>query len=438
MTRELDFSIATWLPGSSPIATDRETLASLSILAGSPRMPVTEVEDQAAHTMRRHINVPAYSVAQWLLMNFWRLRWEPARPTLSPDWLESHSMAGISGDHAWPPLEFASDGEFMQLRLQAEPTSDVAAVRYVRDVKTDIPAADFESAVIDFVGEVEARIAAVLPGQRELAELREELEAERRDPALAATCKLQALAGIDPGSAPPDWLSAVEKLAAEVGETATDELLAVSPAIPGGLSALESAVAAMRDATTTVRLDWATLRPPTPRASEPPWSRGERTAADLRARLGIEPGPISSALLEQLLEARLPLPKSANLDSPELSGAYRNGQAGGRTALLVPTAYPKNQRFYLARLIAATLHASPDQHVLPVSKAGTALQKLERAFAAEFLCPWRDLDAFTDERGTDDEGIAEAAAHFDVSELLVLSSLVNKGKVQRSRLVEGQ
>ncbi|MBN1609646.1 MAG: hypothetical protein JW940_23640, partial [Polyangiaceae bacterium] len=54
--------------------------------------------------MRRHINVPAYSVAQWLLVNFWRLRWEPARPALSPDWLESHSMAGISGDQAWPPV----------------------------------------------------------------------------------------------------------------------------------------------------------------------------------------------------------------------------------------------------------------------------------------------------------------------------------------------
>ena len=63
-------------------------------------------------------------------------------------------------------------------------------------------------------------------------------------------------------------------------------------------------------------------------------------------------------------------------------------------------------------LRGAALVSHADQHVLPGSNAGTALQKLERAFAQELLCPWRDLDEFTDEHGTDDEAIEAAADYF--------------------------
>jgi len=117
-----------------------------------------------------------------------------------------------------------------------------------------------------------------------------------------------------------------------------------------------------------------------------------------------------------------------------LRGGYRNGVHQGRTAVLVTTRREDNQRFYLARLIGAALSASADQHVLPVSDAATALQKLERSFAQELLCPWQDLDAFTDENGTDDDGIADAASHFAVSQRLVVTTLINKGKLPRSRL----
>ncbi len=74
------------------------------------------------------------------------------------------------------------------------------------------------------------------------------------------------------------------------------------------------------------------------------------------------------------------------------------------------------------------------ENLLPVTSAGTALQKVERAFAQELLCPWHELDAFTDDHGLDEEGIEEAAEHFAVSPRLVLTTLVNKKKVPRGRL----
>jgi hypothetical protein len=52
------------------------------------------------------------------------------------------------------------------------------------------------------------------------------------------------------------------------------------------------------------------------------------------------------------------------------------------------------------------------------------------------LCPWRDLDAYTDEHGTSDDAMADAADYFSVREKLILTTLVNKHKVPRSRLEE--
>src|SRR4051812_7590851 len=104
MSRALDFVVLDWLAGSGSAELEQETLASLCIRAGADQAIVTEVEDRAARSVRGHINVPAYSLARWLLVNFWRLRWEPSRAQASSEWLEAHSLAAVDGAHAWPAL----------------------------------------------------------------------------------------------------------------------------------------------------------------------------------------------------------------------------------------------------------------------------------------------------------------------------------------------
>ncbi len=84
--------------------------------------------------------------------------------------------------------------------------------------------------------------------------------------------------------------------------------------------------------------------------------------------------------------------------------------------------------------MGAALTLDAQEHVLPVSHVRTSLQKLERSFAQELLCPWEELDAFTNDHGIDDDGIADAAEHFAVSQLLVETTLVNNGKLPRDRL----
>lgn len=70
---------------------------------------------------------------------------------------------------------------------------------------------------------------------------------------------------------------------------------------------------------------------------------------------------------------------------------------------------------------------------MPVTRAKTARQKLQRAFAAELLCPSQALQDMLPQDPEDDD-VEGAARHFEVSPLLVRTSLVNKGLLPRDRL----
>lgn len=429
---DLVFDLA-WLPIAADDPRERATFASFTIVAGPDQIPITEVDDVLAQTVRRDIRVPIFPLAQWLVVNWWRLRWEPRTDATSPTWLRAHSLAAVSTDVPWPALHLTSDGAFIQLEARAERVRDVAAVRYLREVDLNVPADHFERAVDGFLAQLDARIASCIPGDRDLADLIAELRDERTDPTLARACKLQALAGFDPGVAPPAWLRRATALADEAGRATGDEVVAAMPTLRGGLSGAIDAIDAMKRSTIDVQLAWRDSGAAGP-IRELPWQRGRRLAAAFRAAHGGGDGPIPTAMLESWLDVRLPLPVSTTIADRALTGGYRNGVANGRTRVLVTTSRVDNQRFYLGRLIGAALVSSPDDHVLPVTNAATAFQKFERSFAQELLCPWAALDEYTNSHGTDDDGIAAAADHFAVSEHLVLAALVNNGKLGRNRL----
>jgi len=433
--RELNFGIDTYLGGNHGSAADRATLAALRITAGPEGIPITEVWDTIAQTVRPFINIPAHAVARWFVVNWWRLRWEPQLSRSTPEWRNAHSMAGISGDYAWPAIEFSSDGEFVQVQLAAESAPDVSAVRCLRDLTLDIPAQDFEDAVDDLVERVGSRLSAFGAVSSELQELCDELRAERRNPQTARACKLQALAGIDPGTVSPQWLEATLRLSERVGVDAADEIVASLPGVVGGLDAAERALDAMRSSTTSIQLDWIARETSRARGRELPWEKGVRLAGAFRQQHGLGAGPLGDETLGRILDVKMPLQKPTWDGAVSLLGGFRNGNADGRTSILVVNRRNDSQRFYLARLIASAHQTCADQHVLPVTGAYTAQQKFERSFAQELLCPWVDLKEFVAENGADEDGIATAAQQFGVSELLVQATLVNRKALPHGRLV---
>lgn len=222
----------------------------------------------------------------------------------------------------------------------------------------------------------------------------------------------------------------MKALEQSAGSVATDEILAV---LGRRAQAAEEAIAAMRDSSVTIKLPEATAVA-APRARELPWQRGARLARWLRGEWAVSAGPLSRDRLAELLDVALPLQRPSYPMRKVLRGGLRNGRNGERTAVLVTSAVETSQRFYLARLIGTALVSPPVERVLPVSDASTALQKFERSFAQEFLCPWEDLEAYLRQHGESDDDLADAAGHFGVSELVVRTALVNKGQLARDRL----
>ena len=78
-------------------------------------------------------------------------------------------------------------------------------------------------------------------------------------------------------------------------------------------------------------------------------------------------------------------------------------------------------------------HANGDR-LIPATEARTSRQQFQRAFAQEFLCPIEALQEKIQTDQPDEEDIAEAADHFGVSPLLVRTTLVNKGELDREVL----
>lgn len=431
---ELSFELDGWITSTYGDEEIRATMGSLRIVAGEGlAVSITEVEDTIGQTVRSHINVPLVSVGKWLLMNWWRLRWEgrPAKPTT--DWRMVHCLSGIGGDDAWPSLEFSSDGESIQLHMEAENRPDVSAIRYLRNIMLEVPAEKFEAAVERFVGVVETRLATLLPQYRVLSELRAELAEERKSPSIAKVCRWQALAGINPGEASEAWITAAQTLVEEAGPKAGDEIMSALPDLGGDPRSAADVIDTMKKSSTAVDLSWVGLATD-PIARELPWEKGARLAKEMRKQHHLGTGPLTSDTLSELLSAPVPL-RGQPMKKAPLSGGFRNGVINGRTKVIWPSPRLENQRFFLARMIGAALVLAPDEHIVPVTNRDSALQKVERSFAQEFLCPWAALDTFTDEHGMDDDALVDAAEHFQVSQLTVRSTLVNRGKISRERLL---
>lgn len=428
------FSIeVTGWPGSAIDVVDG-TFAELSITAGEPATVLTEVHDSLALTTRPTIRVPAIPLAEWLILHWWRLRWEPRRRArATPDWRRAHSMASLGEGIAWPPLEIASDGEFVQLTQTLELRSDVAAIRYIQQASNlEISAADFERGVDRFLDAVTSRISTIAPTYGDLAALRQELDEERRDPASAQKCRWQARAGIDPGDAPDDWTAKIERVALDAGDVATEEMLAaVGP--DADAAALERIVATLKRSTTIIDLGSVAPVARSDREQTKPWVRGTGAANAVRTQLGLGAGPVSNDRLADLLGVKLPV-VSASLAADCVAGGFRARDMLGRTHVAIHSQRPTNQRFAFARLIGLAAHLSAQEQVLPLSDATTAVQKYGRAFGQEFLIPWVELDAATDEDGTGADAIGAIADCYGVSEMLVTTTLVNRGKVDRTQL----
>lgn len=419
---------ANWVDGGDAAPEERACLAQLNILANN--LWLTEGYSTPDDKLMSPI-LSAYHLAEWLAWNWWRLRWEPQ--TSAAGWDFAHRMSSVGAGYVWPDITIFSDGHRTALIARPTPKREATAFRYIADHRVFLQSAHFETAVDVFLTTVLDRLDKKAVSGTNLAQLWDDLSGERASESAALRRRWEALLGFDPDDADDATLDQLASDTAEFGETAIEELAADRPQAGTVLIGDRVKDLARRCGTDGSPRDVVRLAPGggLPRAEDvPAWRLGAEAANRLREQLGFGDQMVSNATLASLAGVQ--------------SGCLTS-QAAGPIAFILDTApaesrvvlrskWETGRRFELARLLADRL--LPGSSILfPATRSYTYRQKMQRSFAAEFLCPIEALDDMLAGDYSEDRQ-QDAAQHFQVSERTITSLLVNHRRIDRDELVE--
>src|SRR3984893_5221110 len=303
---------AEWESLDSGSPEERACFAALSIQAHE--MWLTEGLDLLANSVRKAPRLSAYHLSEWIVWNWWRLRWEP-RSTIIRDWSSAHRLSTIGGGYIWPNITIFSDGE--RIALIAKPTEErpQTPFRYIADFAAIIQATEFESGTTAFIEQVLQRLDSEKLTGTNLETIWNGVLEERRTPELARVRKLEALLGQEPDESNPQILDRLIEDSKELSLAAIEEIAAdhgpdaavITAAELHELAATKGYDASPRDAVSL------TSRSGLPRAGQiPAWRHGAAAAQLLREQEGLIGKPISN---EQL--AKMAGTQAAVLDDPK-------------------------------------------------------------------------------------------------------------------------
>lgn len=166
------------------------------------------------------------------------------------------------------------------------------------------------------------------------------------------------------------------------------------------------------------------------------WQRATDAAKIARNAWSIEPGPVSNEALSEIVGMPAQaIEKQDIIPNIPMTAGFRDNRGLDVVKMIINKRSANGRRFAVARLMGDHLVTDESERLLPASDAATHRQKFQRAFAQEFLCPYQDLMNFFGVGDFNEEAIEDAAAHFNVSPLLVRTTLVNKGHLDRTCLV---
>jgi hypothetical protein len=436
MTHDLRIE-AEWLDAADDDPIERSTFAEMSV--STDGQSVTELEDLIARTTRSGVRGSAHRLAYWIAENWWRLRWEPE--SNSTEWRLSHVMAAVGGGYAWPDIRFASDGLHVLVEARRTSGKQGAPVRYLGSPPVQVTADAFEAGIDDFVERVLARLSSLKVLKTDLAALWREVRSERADEDVYASRQLEALLGFDAGEVPEGLMQGLLDSIGMAGRKAVNEIAAASK--ENAAKVVQDALESARASDLTIRLtsipEVQTLFRRQADLKALPWQRAEVAARLAREVWGIPEGPVSNEALSDLLK----LPKDCLEAGPVaglgIAAGLRRNHGDDAVSVVQRAKAPTGRRFKMIRLVADHMVAPNDDHLLPITTAKTDRQKFQRAFAVEFLLPFAELEEqlgqpiFGEGEIRDDE-IDDMAAQYQVSPLMVRTSLVNRGFLPREAL----
>ena len=407
--------------GPSPDKLAEATMATLSIEAGGNA--VTAAVDRRNGIYSDEIVVPLFSVAEWLVTNWWHLWYEVGDAIRQRPAFESRHDLAFAGDgFALPSLTIVPASRLLQLRwTRYKPR--YSRIEFVDEGRETVERAELESEFRKLIETVLERLygntqttaaADVLGGSWNAINALDTDEAE--------FSRAAALLGVDPFDMQDHVAAALAKFWEQADPSIRDDALASASAdsLTGVRTWLDDAIGTLaeddRDG------DWSGIRkdlPPLPAAE--PWTRGFGLARSARDRLGIDGGRFD-------FDSDGPLAIQRH-DTQPPSNRIHGLVAAGSPACLTVRRGESGLRFLTARALGDFLgRSAPGPGML--SSLATDRQAQSRSFAAEFLAPASTLKRRLAGDSLDAEGIDDLAREFGVS------SEVIRHQVQNHNLAE--
>jgi len=443
MSGELTISLSSERLASGS-AEERATFGLFSMMANGH--PLTAGEDADQRELRYGPRVSGYPVAEWVAWNWWRLRWEgerPARESAASRWDFAHRMSAIGEGYAWPNIAIYSDGLRSFLTSEASGSPETALFRYVGAKRQAVPADSLESVFDGFLEDILRRLGAAEIRETNLHHLWNDLREERDAPDIARFRKLEAQLGCEPDEADEAAIRRRLDDAKKLGEASLGEIAADAALDADALDVMMQA-SDIADITKrqgfeanpndAIRLGDAPEMPQPGRVEA--WDLGELCAKRIRAQESLAGHPVSTGkLLEFAGSAKDAIPDQ-NGQVPKISFALDLDRDKGRALVYLRSKWEAGRRFELARLIGDRLFQDQisqcEDPLFPATRTRSYRQKMQRAFAAELLSPFDVVNDMMEGDYSSDEKQSQVAEHFNVSEMMVRTQLLNNHRIDRS------
>lgn len=390
----------------------RATWGALHIAIGDETATLIK-ERESPNQVRERIDVAAYPLAEWLALNWWALD----TPSHLPDYV-GLNLAGAGDGFPWPAMTLRSDRQQMWVRVTPRYEAD-SRVRNLSNVSAVLDVDEVRRSLSRFIDSTVRRledfgIAGTLL-QDEWSAIQGSDDDERQFAAVAAAW------GFDPYNIGDD--EAQRLLSA--GEALQDDALLADLARAVPFSALESAEHWMHEAlreATSLRRQRRSLPDADALLSvsgAAPWREGYRRARSLREQLGISLTR-AVAIEDFVAVTSVSGPPPGNIE------ALAKIERDTAIAVVGPEIDPRapRGRFIGARTLARRI-TDPQTTSSLLTRGAQYTDKLERAFAAEFLAPAEGVREVL--RGDfSEESQARAAQAFGVSEIVIGHQIDNQ------------
>ena len=395
-----------------------------------------------SNVVRHGPHVSGYALAEWLVWNWWRIRWEFGRPReaeAARRWDFSHQMLTVGDGYVWPNIVISSDGinAFFTSRQTSNPNT--VLFRYLGAYRREVVSAlVLEEAIDEFVADILARLEDNGLPETNLHCLWRDLTTERASEEFTRYRRLEALLGFDPDDADEGAMGRRLEDAAHLGERALEELAADAILDDDPLNGMAWSqeiidVAGQRgfDARPSDAIELEdTEDVPHPGTVEA-WRLGEGIAHKVRLQEDLDGERVSNEELAQFAGTVSDAISDTHRRSQNFSFALDEREGPARVSLR--SRWVTGRRFELARLIGDRLVNTQiyqtDETLFPATRSYSYRQKMQRAFAAELLSPFAAVDEMA-AGDYSEEKQNEIARYFKVSPMTLQAQLVNNGRLR--------